>query len=166
MASIIANLAGGIQALAPSYQMSGKLRIAGGSFTMASQTAPTYIGLARIRLPIVLCGIKLIVSATLGSSTLAFGNSGSGNTALYAAAATYTSANVISTVGLAANLFTEITTGFDSTTGLATTYASGQSSAPLSSGFGGLYEDVLVTTGAATLPSSGTITAFVEYAID
>lgn len=110
----------------PSSLMGGKVRVACAEFTCASDAAGTYT--APIKLP---KGARVIAgfinaSATMGASaTLAIGISGS--TGKYRAAATYTTGDTFTLLGLNAALMTPLATE----------------------------EQILLTVATAALPSSG-----------
>lgn len=168
MASIVANLGGAVQALPAVWNFGGKQRTFGGSLTYASQAAGTVLGLCRLPLFGAIVGITLITSVSTGSTTLAIGDANSSN--VYVAAAAYTSADTPTRIGKTSAHLSQLVQGYDATTGKATNYNSSQndpqSPAPESQGFGGLYEDVLVTTAAATAPASGTLVILVDYVLD
>lgn len=159
MANITGNLGGQVQTLPHVDFVGGRQRQFVDTLVLASQAAATVIGVARIPLPFVFLGILINTDTSLATSTIAFGNAGNGNSAIYAAASTLTSTHTQTFLGKASLIGTEITSGFDSVTGLATSYAS-------SSGFGGAYEDVILTTAVATLPAAGNLRIIFEYSID
>jgi hypothetical protein len=145
------NTSGAVEALPTVTQNGGRERVAGGTYTMTgSETAGTAIGIARLPIGAMITGITIVTDTSLGSSTIALGDSGSGNSAIYAAAATYTSTNSPTRVGKATAHMAPITTGYDCVSGLVN-YS---------------YEDVIATVAAATLPSSGNLTIIIEYTID
>lgn len=164
MASVVANLGGAVQSLPGTYQLGGRQRTAGGVLTLASQGSGTTFGLCRIPLFCTILGITVVNSVSLGSATLALGDAN--NTSLYMAAATFTGVDTPTRVGKTVQTLAQLTQGYDCTTGNPTNYSSGQSAAPQSSGFGALYEDITVTTAAASLPASGTLCILVDYMID
>jgi hypothetical protein len=159
MNNIVGNLGGAIQTLPKGSFVGGKQRGFGDTLVLNTQAAATIVGVARVPLPFVFLGILLCTDTSLATATIAFGNAGNGNSALYAAAATFTATDTPTLKGKTSVLGTEITSGFDSVTGLATSYSS-------SSGFGGAYEDVIMTTAVASLPGSGNLRIVFEYAID
>ena len=112
--------------LIPMADLGGKVRVAQAVFNCSSDASATYT--APIRLPVgarVICGF-INASATMGASaTIAIGISGS--TGKYRAAATYTSADTFTLLGLNAALATALTAE----------------------------EQILMTVGTAALPSSG-----------
>lgn len=112
--------------LIPVSLLGGKVRVAVAEFTCASDAAATYI--TPIRLPRgarVICGF-INASVTMGASaTLAIGIAGA--TGKYRAGATYTSADTFTLLGLNAGLAVALTAE----------------------------EQILLTVGAAALPSSG-----------
>jgi hypothetical protein len=100
MATTYCNELSGITSF-PQVQALGNLQGAGvvcfqSTITLASQVSTSVIVLAQPQAGLVYIGAEVLVSVTLGSSTLAITGQTSGNT--YAAAATYTaSANVLPT---------------------------------------------------------------------
>lgn len=158
MTTLTGNAGGGIQGLLASYISHGKDRNFVANLALASQVSTTVIGMARLPLPFVLTGITLLTDTSLGSSTIALGNAGNGNSAKYMAAATFTAVNTPTFPGLIASMGVPILSGFDSQ-GLATGYSQGNQG-------GALYEDVILTVGVATLPASGNLRIIFNYAID
>lgn len=154
------NSGGGLQSLPAVNLVGGKVRLFIERVTLASSiTSGTVIMVARLPLPFVLVSIAFLTDTSLGSTTIAIGNANS--TANYVAAQTLTTTNqkVAPTGLVTANFGTQINTGYDGTTGNAVTaYAPGQGGAG--------YEDILLTTAAATAPSSGNLVLFFEYTID
>ena len=121
----------------PSALLSGKARVAMAEFTCASDAQGTYT------VPIVLPrGARVLTmflnaSATMGASaTIAIGIAGA--TGKYRAAATYTSADTLTLVSL------------NAATGVVLTAA----------------EQILMTVGAAALPSSGRLLIGFVYVIE
>jgi hypothetical protein len=159
MSQIVANLGGAVQSLPNANQVYGRQRTFVSILTLASQANGSVIGLARIPLLASLIGIQIVSSVSLGSSTIALGDAGSGNSAIYLAAQTFTSVNTPTRVGNAATHGQPITVGYDCVTGLVTQYQS-------SSGFGAGYEDIILTVGAANLPASGTLNINFEFMLD
>lgn len=168
MASIAANLGGAVQSLPQAWQFGGKQRTFGGSLTLGSQASGTVLGLCRLPLFGAVVGIQLVTSVSLGTATLAIGDATSA--ALYVAAATYTSVDTPVRIGKTSAHLSQLVQGYDATTGKPTNYSSSQqdpqSAAPESQGFGGLYEDILVTTAVAALPASGNLVILVDYVLD
>lgn len=159
MTKLTGNTGGVVQDLPPVLRVGGKRRILAERLTLAAQVSGTVIGVARIPLPFVLTGITLLTDTSLGSTTIALGNAGNGNSAIYAAAATLTATNTPTGVGKVATTGIQINSGFDCVSGLATGAA-----APGNGGAG--YEDIILTTGAATAPGSGTLLLLFQYVID
>lgn len=161
MTNLTGNVGGAVQTLDNVNKVGYKERGFVSLLTLASQASGSVIAVARIPVPFVFLGITLVSSVSLGSSTLVFGSPGnfSGSQNFYGISSTLTTASLPQGIAAAATFGQEIDTGYDSTTGLATTY--GQSS-----GFGGQYEDIVMTVGAASLPSSGSLYIAVKYAID
>lgn len=159
MTSLTGNVNGAIQSLPHVDFVGGKDRTFAESIAYAAQASASVFGVARIPLPFVFLGLLLVTDTSTSTATLAFGNAGNGNSAIYAAAAALTATDTPTWAGKTAKIGTEITSGFDCVTGLATGYGS-------SSGFGGAYEDVIMTTGTAALPASGNLRIQFQYAID
>lgn len=168
MNNIVANLGGAVQTLPPTWNFGGKQRTFGGTLTYASQGSGTVLGLCRLPLFGSIVGFTLVTSVSTGSATLAIGDANSAN--VYVAAAAYTSADTPTRIGKTSAHLSQLVQGYDATTGAPTNYSSSQTdpqtAAPASQGFGGLYEDVLVTTAAASLPASGTLVIMVDYVLD
>lgn len=157
MTTITGNVGGAVDGKVPSY-LDDKERVQVGTLTLASQTNGTVIGIARIPIYALFLGISILPSVSLGSSTVAFGDAGSGNSAIYGAAATDTSTSTPLVFAVPATYGVQITTGYDCVSGLAVT--------PLAPGAGGaLYEDIIMTIGAANFPASGTLKTIVRYMI-
>lgn len=159
MALLTANAGGNIQSLLQSYLSHGKDRIFIANIPLVGQLSGVVIGVARLPLPMVLTGAKLLSDTSLGSSTIALGNAGNGNAAKYKAAGTFTSTDTPTSFGLTASMGVPITSGFDCLTGAATGYTQGAQG-------GALYEDIIMTVGVANLPGSGNLRIFFTYAID
>lgn len=159
MTQLTGNVGGALQALPNVNVNTGRTRGIWSTITLAAQISGTVFGMARIPLFATLTRIMYLSSVSLGATTIALGNAGNANSAIYAAAATFTTANTPSLVGLAATMGAPITSGFDCVSGLATGYTVGGNA-------GALYEDIIMTTGAASLPGAGTFRIFFEYMID
>ena len=153
MAQLTGNAGGAVQSL-PNVSVNGaRERVAVGNLTLASQASGSVIGMVRLPLFAVITGITLITDTSLGSATIALGDTNS--SAAYMAAQTLTTTNTPQRVGLAATHGAPIATGYDCTTG-ASTAAPG----------GGQYEDIVLTTAVASLPASGNFVVIVEYTLD
>lgn len=150
MTLLTGNTGGAVESLPHVTVQGAKERLQIGTIALASQIAGTVIGVARVPLGAAIVGITAITDTSLGSSTIAFGDAGSGNTAIYGAAAVLTSTNTPTTFAKAATYGVEITAGFDSVSGAANTS----------------YEDVTLTVATATMPSSGNLTIVVRYVLD
>ena len=124
-------------ALIPPSLLGGRVRIAMAEFTCATDAQGTYT--APIVLPKgcrVVCGF-INASATMGgTATLAIGITGA--TGKYRAAATYTTADTFTLLGLSAFVAEELTAD----------------------------EQILLTVAAAALPASGKLVIGFLYAID
>jgi hypothetical protein len=148
MSSLTGNTGGAVQSL-PAVNLAGaRERIFVGTLVLAAQASGSVVGVARIPLQSVVTGITVITDTSLGSATIALGDTNNG--ALYMAAQTLTNTNTPTRVGLAATHGAPITTGYDCVSGLSTKS----------------YEDIVLTTGAASLPASGNLAVIIEYALD
>lgn len=156
MLLLYGNAGGQVQQLPAVTEVGGRARIQVGRIALASQASGTVFHIARVPLGALLTGIIIQASATLGSSTLAFGDYNSGTA--YASAATYTTGFVKQAAAYNAMLYKQILTGYDAVTGAVSYTVPGQG--------GALYEDLLMTVGAAAFPSSGNLTIVTEYIID
>ena len=157
MAGLVANAGGAIQSIPPVTVNGGRKRSIVATVPLAAAAIGTTIMIARLPLFCTVTGFTVLNSVSLGSSTIEIGDA---NTpALFAAAATYTAVDTPTEVGLTSALGTIITTGYDATSGNQVTYASPGEG-------GGLYEDVILTVGAAALPGAGQMVVLVEYVID
>jgi hypothetical protein len=150
MAALTGNTGGAVQTLPTVSQIGGRERIQVANLALASQTSGSAIMLARLPLGAVISGIQLITDTSLGTSTIALGDVGAGNSAIYAAAQTLTGLNTPTRVGLAATHGAMIATGYDATTG----------------NLSKSYEDVVMTVAVANLPATGNVVVIFEYAID
>lgn len=160
MALLTGNTGGALQSLPGTNVFNGKTQSQWGRLTLASQTSGTVIGIARVPLYASLVAIDAITDTSLGSSTIEFGDTNS--QALYAAAATLTATQTLTRMGpLLAYFGVPLTSGYDSVTGnLVTPFM------PQLVGQGGAdYEDIVMTVGAATMPSSGILVVRVSYQI-
>ena len=155
MTKLTGNTGGALQSLIESY-INGKEYAFVETLTLAGQTSGTVIGVARIPVPFTFMGIEICTDTSLGSSTIAFGNAANGNSAKYAAAATFTALNTPTRLGLLAAYGVPVLSGIDGPTGLPTTYNNAGNG-------GGGYEDITLTVGAATMPSSGTLRITTKY---
>lgn len=162
MSTLTGNLGGAVQTLPRVNLVTGKIRVFFSRLVLASQTyaAANAIGVARIPLGCSLSSITLNTDTSLSTSTLSFGDAGSGDAAIYGAAATLTATNTPTAVNIpVATWGVSIDSGFDCVSGLATGYATG--------GNGGAnYQDIIATIGTANLPASGNLVFRVEYVID
>lgn len=157
MTQLIGNTGGAVQALPAVTLVGGRKRVFVSNLAFAAQASGTVIAMARLPLFAALTDITVVTDTSTGSATLAFGDANT--TALYGAAQTFTTINSSYQIGLAATLGLPITTGYDAQSGNAVTYQK--------PGEGGaLYEDIVMTVGAAALPASGNLTVIFEYVID
>lgn len=162
MTKLIGNTGGGIAALPEVTLLGGRVRQQVSRFAvMAGWASGIVIAVARIPLFAGIRSIDVMTDTSLGSSTLAFGNAHDTQGAIYGAAATQTATNTLARKGPpAATFMVPITTGYDYLGNLTSNPRLGG----VAGGFG--YEDVLMTIGAATMPSTGILSITVEYVID
>lgn len=158
MTQLTGNVGGALQSLPNVNVHSGRCRRSVASLTLAAQISGTVFGVTRIPLFSTITSIMLLSSVSLGATTIALGNAGNANSAIYLAAQTFT-VTTPTYVGLVTTMGVPITSGFDCVSGLATGYTAGGNA-------GALYEDIIMTTGAASLPGAGTLRIFFEYMID
>lgn len=148
MSALTGNSGGAIESL-PNVTLHGaRERTSCAVITLASQASGSVFGLFRLPVGAIITGITINTSISLGSATIALGDSNTSN--LYMSAATFTSTNTPTRVGNATQHASPITSGYDCVTGLASTS----------------YEDVTMTTATAALPSSGTLVIIIEWALD
>ena len=147
MAQLTGNAGGAVQSLPGVNTFGGRERTQIANIALATQASGSTIAVARLPLLAVITGIQMITDTSLGTATVALGDTNSA--AIYAAAQTLTSTQTPTRVGLAATHGAPITTGYDCQTGL---------SAP--------YEDNILTVGTAALPASGNLVIIFEYCID
>jgi len=158
MAKLVANAGGQLQQLPEVSYVGGKLRVFNETVVYAGQASGASIAVARLPVPFVLQHIQLLADTSSGSATIALGNAGAGNSAIYAAAAAFTALNTPTLIGLAAKCGVLITSGVDSQGIALGPNAPGQG--------GGNYEDIILTTGAAALPGAGNLKLAFFYTID
>lgn len=162
MTNLQANAGGGIQAL-PSVTLNGaRRRQQISSIVLAAQASGSVIWVGRIPLFAALISIEAITDTSLGAATIAFGDAHNGNSAIYGAATTLTALNALTRLGPpTAQCGVPITTGYDYLGTLVTP------TMPQTAGAGGfLFEDIIMTVGAAALPASGNLRVIFSYGID
>lgn len=116
--------------------LNGTVRVSVDSITYAAQASGSTLTLGKLPKGAVVLGGALITSVTTDTATLAVGVSGTA--AKYKAAAAVTTADVPQLFGKAAALGAALTAE----------------------------ETIIVTTGAAALPASGTLTCVIFFAAD
>ena len=159
MTALVNNAGGAIQTLPPVTLVGGRQRTFVETVNLAGQANGTVIGVARIPLYAVFLGITLVSSVSLGTATISFGDAN--NATVFAPAATLT-VTTPTLVGAAAAIGQQISVGYDSDTGNQVTPFM-----PQKIGEGGaLYEDIVMTVGAAALPGSGVLVVMTDFAID
>ena len=149
MAIVTGNVGGVAQALPTVSLVGGRKRAFVATIALASQASGSIFAVARLPAGAIITEISVITDTSLGSATIAFGDTNS--SALYGAAQTLTATQTPTRIGLAATTGVAITTNlYDSTTGL----------------LGKSYEDVVMTVATAALPASGTLKVITEYVMD
>jgi hypothetical protein len=160
MAKAAANTGGAVQNLTQVNQTRGRQRTWIDTLVLAAQASGTTFGVARLPLYAVLLCIELMTDTSLGTATIAFGDSQTAG--IYAAAQTLTSINTVVRTSVTGVKGQPITTGYDSVTGNKVTFPN-----PQTPGQGGLgYEDITMLTAVASLPGSGNLVVMIEYMID
>lgn len=157
MTNITNNQQGALQVLNPVNLEGGRLRRIAATWTLNSDPEAEIVGICRLPLGSTLFAIDVLPSVSLGSTTIEFGDANSA--AIYGAAATVTSTSAVTSFVKPGTYGVPITVGYDCLTGLSTVYTN-------DSGAGGGYEDIIMTTGAAEAPASGTVRIVVSYMID
>lgn len=158
MTLLTGNSGGGIESL-PNNQVGAKERCFVEKITLNSQVAASVFGVARVPLYAVLLGITALTDTSLGSTTIKFGNAHNGNSAIYGAAATLTALLTPTVFAAIGTIYQPITSGYDCQSAVNVT--------PQTPGnAGGLYEDIIMTTAAATAPASGTLFIVTRYMMD
>ena len=148
MGLLTGNTGGNLQSLPAVTKVGARERTWATTLALASQASGTTIGMVRLPMYSIITGITLVTDTSLGSATVALGDSN--NATAYMAAQTLTTTQVPQRVGLTAAHGQPITTGYDCTTGAKSTS----------------YEDIVLTIGAAALPASGNLQLVIEYAMD
>lgn len=159
MLLLTGNSGGALQSLPGSNIVNGKTFCSVGTWNMNAEASGTVIAMARIPLYASLNGIMLMTDTSTGSTTVELGDTNSA--ALYAAAAAHTSVDTPVWIGKTDVMGVQINSGYDSVTGnLVTPFM------PQLVGQGGAeYEDIVMTTGAATAPASGILKIWFHYQI-
>ena len=148
MAALTGNTGGAVQSLPNVTLVGARERVFVANITLASQASGSTIGIARIPLGGTITNIQLTTDTSLSTAQISIGDSNSA--AIYAAAQTLTSVNTPTNVGLAATRGSLITTGYDCVSAVASKS----------------YEDVVLVTSVAALPSSGNLVIIITYALD
>lgn len=148
MSALTGNTGGAVESLPPVTSAGAKRRVTIGKIAMAAQASGTVIGVARLPMSAVFLGARLATDVSLGTATVAFGDP-NGATA-FSPAVTITQTASAVELGSPDAIGVAISSGYDCSTGLANAS----------------YDDVVITTGVAALPASGTLTTIVEWALD
>lgn len=146
MTSLQNNSGGGSQVLPHGGLVGGKECCFVESLVLSAQVSGTVIAVARLPIGAVFKGIQVTTDTSLGSTTIKFGNAGSGNSAIYGAAATLTATDTPTVFTKTGVHGVEIASGVDN------------GGAP-----SGSYEDIIMTLGAATAPGSGNMRIITQY---
>lgn len=149
LTKLAGNVAGAIQQLLNVCQAGGRERVFVDTIVLAAQAAGSTILVGRIPKGAAVTEITLITDTSLGTATLAGGDAGAGNSALFFAATTLTAVNTPTKLGKAVQMGQPIALAYD-----------GQSGALAA------YEDIMLTTAVAALPGAGNLTAITRYTID
>lgn len=155
MTKITGNAGGAVQQLIEAYY-NGKDYAFVESVVLASQAIGSLIAVARIPVPFVPLGFTLLTDTSLATATVAIGNAGAGNSAIYKAAGTFTTTDTPTLFGKTSAMGVPVFTGYDSLTGNATGYASGNQG-------GAGYEDICLTTAVAALPAAGNLRVISKF---
>lgn len=148
MTKLTGNAGGVVQQLLNVAQAGGRERVFVETIVLAAQAAASTIAVARLPKGAAVTEITPITDTSLGTATIAFGDSGAGNSALFAAATTLTAVNTPTKLGKAIQMGQPVTVTYDATGVLAG------------------YEDVIMTTAVAALPGAGNLTVITRYTID
>ena len=149
MTAITGNAGGNVQVLQPVTLTGSRKRNFVATIPLTGQASGSIIGIARLPRGAMITSIVLVTDTSLGSATISIGDVN--NPVLFAPAMTLTTVQSRALVGLVAQMGVMLNgPNYDSVTGLVSQ----------------AYEDMVVTTGAAALPVSGTLKIFVDYAID
>lgn len=156
MTALKNNSGGAVQALLPNNQVEGKERVFIENLVLNSQASGHVIAIARVPLGSIFLGVSVCTDTSLGSSTLAMGDAGDGNAAIFGAAKTLTALDTPTGWAKTASYGAPINTGYDCISGAAVTpFAPGQG--------GGAYEDITATVGTANLPAAGNVVFVTRY---
>lgn len=148
MTKLTGNTSGAIESLPNAIANGGKQRTYGDTITLASQASGKKIAVARIPVQSSIVGFTIITDTSLSTATLSIGDMNSATQ--YAAAATFTATDTPTRTGKAVAHMTPITSGYDATTGLASTS----------------FTDIVLTVGVAALPASGNLVVLIDVLTD
>ena len=140
---LVNNTGGAVQSL-PDERVGGKPREFVEVVTFAGQAVGDQIMVARLPYGSVPLGVTFNASASAGASTIAIGDKN--NVSRFAAAGTFTSTDTPTRKMTAATHGIPLTTCYDNA-GVSNTN----------------YEDILLTIGVSSLPSSGSLVVVTEY---
>jgi hypothetical protein len=159
MAVLTGNVGGNVQSLIQAL-VNGKQRCFVANVPLAAQASGAIIGVARLPVPYTMISITALAPVSLGTATIALGSpSDSTNAGFWSAAGTLT-ATTPQSLGVSASLGVPILVGYDAITGDPAGYQPGHQG-------GGQYDDIILTTGVAALPSNATpLRLFFEYMVE
>lgn len=157
MANLVANTGGQVETLSGVNTSGGRQRTWIDTLVLNSQASGTTFGVARLPLFCAPLCLEVTTDTSLGSTTIAFGDSNTA--ALLAAAATLTATDTPTRRLKTAAKGVVISSGYDSVTGNLVSAAMPQT--PGQGGFN--YEDINMLTAAAALPASGNLNVMLEY---
>lgn len=140
---LVNNTAGVVQTL-PDERVGGHERIWTEVIALAGTAIADQIMIARLPYGSVPLVVEVSTSTSLGASTIAIGDKV--NASRFSAAGTYTSTNATTNAINVATKGVPLTTCYD--------YAGTASTA---------YEDILITVGVSSLPSTGTLVLVTKY---
>ena len=158
MTQITGNAGGAIASLPNVNVNGGRQRSTCANLVLAAQASGTTFGVSRLPLFAVFLGITAVTDTSLGTTTIAFGDTNS--SAIYGPATTLTTINAKAFFAPAATFGQPITSGFDCQTGSGTGYAVGGGAG------GGLYEDITMLTAVAALPGAGNLRVVTDFMLD
>jgi len=142
------NVSGAVQQIPAVTVINGRERCFIETITLAAQASGTRIAVARIPLLAAIIGI-IVIADTVNTATLTFGDYND-DVRWSGAAAAVAAANTPQTYTKTAGYGVPIVTGYDSDTGRTDKG----------------YEDVIMVTGTAALPASGTMRVKTTWVLD
>ncbi|MGD9614936.1 MAG: hypothetical protein AB7H90_02935 [Alphaproteobacteria bacterium] len=147
---IVGNAGGAIQELPKAAYIRGKVRVQVATIPLFSQANGDQIFIARLPKDGVPLGWEAVTDTSLGSSTIAIGTVHSGESAKFKAAATFTTTNTPTRMGLASAIGRDLSAD--------TLYDINDRVTP--------YVDIVLTIGAADFPASGRLVIVTYYSVE